>query len=60
MGELLNVSAPESSSDSRKWIGRIVIAVVLGEAIWGFLVSITNYLVLPAMAKVIGGGLSLS
>jgi len=57
MGELLNLSAPESSpADSRKWIGRMVIAVVLGEAIWGFLVSTTNDLVLPAMSKVIGGG----
>jgi hypothetical protein len=50
------MSPPESSSaDSRKWIGGIVIAVVLGEAIWGFLVSITNNLALPAMARVMGG-----
>ena len=49
--------APEWSppADSRKWIGRMVLAVVLGEAIWGFLVSIANDLVLPAIAKVIGG-----
>jgi hypothetical protein len=54
--EIVNMSAPESSpADSRKWIGRIVIAVVLGEAIWGFLVSITNNLALPAMARVMGG-----
>lgn len=54
--ETLNMSASESSpADSRKWIGRIVIAVVLGEAIWGFLVSITNNLALPAMARVMGG-----
>jgi len=54
MGDVLK--DPESPpADSRKWIGRIVIAVVLGEAIWGFLVSITNYLALPAMAKIIGG-----
>jgi hypothetical protein len=52
----LNMSGPESSSaDSRKWIGAIVIAVVLGEAIWGFLVSITVNLALPAMAKMMGG-----
>ena len=56
MAEILNMSAPESSpADSRKWIGRIVIAVVLGEAIWGFLVSITNNLALPALARVMGG-----
>jgi hypothetical protein len=32
-----------------------VIAVVLGEAVWGCLVSITNNLALPAMARVMGG-----
>jgi hypothetical protein len=54
--ETLNKSAPESSqADSRKWISRIVIAVVLGEAVWGCLVSITNNLALPTMAKVMGG-----
>src|ERR1700751_4061100 len=50
------MSAPESSSaDSIKWIGGIVIAVVLGEAIWEFLVSITINLALPAMARDMGG-----
>jgi hypothetical protein len=50
------MSGPESSSaDPRKWIGAIVIAVVLGEAIWAFLVSITVNLALPAMAKMMGG-----
>jgi hypothetical protein len=54
--EILNKSAPElSQADSRKWISRIVIAVVLGEAVWGCLVSITNNLALPAMARVMGG-----
>jgi hypothetical protein len=54
--ESLNRSGPESSpADSRIWISRIVIAVVLGEAAWGFLVSITNNLALPAMARVMGG-----
>jgi hypothetical protein len=54
--ETLNMSGPESSpADSRIWISRIVIAVVLGEATWGFLVSVTNNLVLPAMARVMGG-----
>jgi hypothetical protein len=54
--EILSKSAPESSqADSRKWISRIVIAVVLGEAVRGCLVSITNNLALPAMARVMGG-----
>ena len=47
------VQIPESA-DSRRWVGRILMAVVLGEAIWGFLVSITNNLALPAMARVVG------
>ncbi len=56
MDDILNRSSPESSpSDSRIWISRIVIAVVLGEAIWGLLVSITNDLALPAMARVMSG-----
>ena len=56
MVAILNTSVPESSpADSRKWIGRIVIAVLLGEAIWGLLVSITNNLALPAMARAMGG-----
>ena len=56
MDRILNASTSESSpADSRVWIGRFLIAVVLGEAIWGFLVSITNNLALPAMARAMGG-----
>jgi hypothetical protein len=54
--ETLSISSPESSAaDSRKWIGRLLIAVVLGDALWGFLLTITNCLAVPAMARVIGG-----
>lgn len=56
MNEILQVAAPElSPADSRTWIGRILIGVVLGEAIWGFLTSITTNLALPAMARFMGG-----
>lgn len=56
MEEILKDAAPESSpADSRKWIGRILMGVILGEAIWGFLVSLTNNLALPTMARVMGG-----
>lgn len=56
MDEGLKVSAPQPAVvDSKGWIGRILIAVVLGEAIWGLLVSITNHLVVPAMTRVMGG-----
>ena len=56
MDETFQEAATESSpADSRSWIGRILIGVILGEAVWGFLVSITNNLALPAMARVVGG-----
>jgi len=56
MNAIQQVAFSESSpADSRTWIGRIVIGVVLGEAIWGFLASITANLVLPAMARFMGG-----
>lgn len=52
MDEALKVAAPElSPADSRKRIGRIVTGVILGQAILGFLVSITNNLALPAIAR---------
>jgi hypothetical protein len=56
MNEIQQVAASElSPADSRTWIGRIVIGIALGEAIWGFLASITANLVLPAMARFMGG-----
>jgi hypothetical protein len=55
MNEIRQVAAPElSPADSRTWIARILIGVVLGEAIWGFLASITANLALPAMARFMG------
>jgi hypothetical protein len=49
-------SAPESPAlDAGKWIGRVVIAVVLAEGIWGFNVSVTNNLILPLLARTMGG-----
>src|SRR2546430_16717525 len=41
-------------SDARKWIGRIIIAVILGEAIWSLIVSVMNNLVVPWLGDVIG------
>lgn len=54
MGEAANLPAPEPISPG-KWIARIVLAVVLAEAIWGFIVSLTNSLILPGLARVMGG-----
>ena len=55
MDEIPKVTPRPSAPDSSKWIYRIVIAVVLGEAIWSFLASLTNDLVLPAIARIVGG-----
>jgi hypothetical protein len=44
-----------SPADAGKWIRRVVIAVLLAEAIWGFIVSVTNNLVLPLLARTMGG-----
>jgi hypothetical protein len=55
MDEVLKASPLESpAAESRRWIGRFLIAVVLGEAIWGFLVSITTNLAQPGMSRVLG------
>src|SRR2546428_9903076 len=41
-------------ADARKWIGRIIMAVILGEAIWSLIVSIMNNLVVPWLGDVMG------
>jgi hypothetical protein len=57
MDEVPRTLSPESSAaDTGKWIGRVVIAVILAEGIWGFIVSVTNNLILPALARTMGGG----
>jgi hypothetical protein len=56
MDEVPRTLSPESSAaDTGQWIGRVVIAVLLAEGIWGFIVSVTNNLVLPALARTMGG-----
>jgi hypothetical protein len=55
MNEVSQGFSPDPSADSRKWIGRIALALILAEAIWAFLVALTNDLIVPALARVIGG-----
>jgi hypothetical protein len=56
MDEIPRTSATESTAvDAGKWIGRVVIAVILAEGIWGFIVSVTNNLILPLLARTMGG-----
>lgn len=46
---------PSSGLSSGKLIGLILAAVVLAEGIWGILVSLTRSLLLPLLARVLGG-----
>ena len=56
MDDVPRTLSPESSAaDTGKWIGRVVIAVILAEGIWGFIVSVTNNFVLPMLARTMGG-----
>jgi hypothetical protein len=56
MDEIPRTSSLEwSPADTGKWIGRVVIAVILAEGIWGFIVSVTTNLVLPLLARTMGG-----
>jgi hypothetical protein len=55
MDESPKTSSESSALDASAWIGRIVIAVLLAEAIWGFIVSVTNGLILPLLARTMGG-----
>jgi hypothetical protein len=41
-------------SDGRKWIGRIIVAVILGEAIWNLVVSIMNNVIVPWLGDFFG------
>jgi hypothetical protein len=48
-------SAPKSTLSPAKWIGQLVAAVVLAEGIWGLLASLTSNLLVPLLARVMGG-----
>jgi hypothetical protein len=55
MDQTSRVPSPESpAQDASKWIGRVLIAVLLGEGIWGLIVSLTNNLLLPFLARTMG------
>jgi large-conductance mechanosensitive channel len=54
MDEIRN-TAPNPGDDAGTWIIRLLIAVILGEGIWGLIVSLTHNLILPLLAKTMGG-----
>ena len=41
-------------ADTRRWMGRLIIAVILGEAIWGLIVSVMNNVMVPWLGDVMG------
>ena len=41
-------------ADARGWIGRIIVAVILGEAVWNLIVSLMNNLLVPWLGDVMG------
>jgi large-conductance mechanosensitive channel len=43
-----------ASEDPRKWIGRILMAVILGEAIWNLIVAVMNNVVVPWLGDLFG------
>jgi hypothetical protein len=56
MDDTAKIPSPSWSSWApRKWIGLIVSALVLGEAIWIAIVSLTRDVILPLMAMAMGG-----
>jgi hypothetical protein len=56
MDEIARTPSPESSSaDTGRWIARVMIAVIVAEGIWGLMVSVTNNLILPLLARTMGG-----
>jgi hypothetical protein len=54
MADIPNPPAQDPISTG-KWIARVILAVIVGEAIWSFLVSLTNGLIVPALARIMGG-----
>jgi hypothetical protein len=42
------------SGETRGWIGRLIIAVLLGEAIWGLIVSFMNHVFVPWLGDAMG------
>ena len=47
-------SFSSEATDTRRWMGRIIVAVILGEAIWGLIVAVMNNVVVPWLGDVMG------
>ena len=54
MSESPQTSAELPSADTKQWIGLLLVAVIVGEGVWGLIVSVTNNLVLPFLSRTMG------
>jgi hypothetical protein len=45
-------AADLSPAESRRWTGRLLIAVVLGAAFWNFVAAMTSALIVPGLARI--------
>jgi len=45
---------PPDPNETRRWMGRLLIAVVLGEGIWNFIVSLMDNVVVPWLGAIMG------
>jgi large-conductance mechanosensitive channel len=53
MDDSVKASEP-GRGDAGNWVGRIIVAVILGEAIWNLIVSVMNNLVVPWLGDAMG------
>jgi len=49
----MNQAAPPLSTG--RWIGRVIVAVLVAEGVWGLIVSLTRDLIMPYLAQQMGG-----
>jgi hypothetical protein len=45
---------PPDATETRRWIGRLLVAVLVGEGIWNVIVSLMNNVVVPWLGDVMG------
>lgn len=45
---------PPDLNETRRWIGRLLVAVIVGEGIWNLIVSLMNNVIVPWLGDVMG------
>jgi len=54
MDEVPRVVSEVSLTESKRWVGRFLVALLLAESILGVIVSLTNNVIVPALAALLG------